>query len=160
MEIKYAIFVEFLARQVSWVAKEDEDIQLYLEKTPNLVNRFFSKGKVAREFFILQNESAKLLVNDKVLKEMESRSGFISDETALLFRKKLGECQKNVEKDWSVFVGMLGLNDKIKSEREMKDILVNAIIDAKQKYGNEISSKRQRYEKTNEGDSYKKQKRW
>lgn len=91
---------------------------------------------------------------------MESRSGFISDETAQIFRRKLKECQKNVEKDWSVFVRMLGLEEKIKNEFEMKDILVSAILDAKQKYGKEISLKRQYNNNSNECENNKKQKRF
>ena len=149
-KIKYAIFVEFLTRQVSWVAKEDEEIKLNMEMSSNLVGRFFSKGKVAREFFISQNESAKLLVNDTILKEMESRSGFIADETTLNFRRKLGECQKNVEKDWTVFVKMLDLDGEIKNEKEMKEVLVNAIRDAKNKYADDIYGRR--YDAKNNGD--------
>ena len=149
-KIKYAIFVEFLTRQVSWIAKEDEEIKLNMEMSSNLVGRFFSRGKVAKEFFILQNETAKLLVNDTILKQMESRSGFISDETALAFRRKLGECQKNVEKDWKVFVKMLDLDGEIKDEKEMKEVLVNAIHDAKEKYADDIYGRR--YDAKNRGN--------
>ena len=149
-KIKYAIFVEFLTRQVSWIAKEDEEIKINMEMSSNLVGRFFSRGKVAKEFFVLQNESAKLLVNDTVLKQMESRLGFISDETALVFRRKLGECQKNVEKDWKVFIKMLDLDGEIKDEKVMKEVLVNAIKDAKEKYADDIYGRR--YDAKNRGN--------
>ena len=57
---------------------------------------------------------------------MANRLEFISDETAL------GECQRNVEKGWSVVVKIINLGEEIKNEKEMHDVLVNAIIDAKE----------------------------
>lgn len=140
-KITLAIFREFLTRQVSWIMKEDYDIRTYFEKTKDLVKKFFSKGDIAKQFYLLQNETTKILVNDSVLKEQENRFGFISDESAIKFRKNLIDCQNQIKKnDWTVFVKALNLNDQIPDEKTMYEILTEAFLDAKVKYSNEINS--------------------
>lgn len=138
-KIKLAIFREFLTRQVSWIMKDNVKFQNHMEKTNDLVNVFFSEGAVAKQFYLLQNETTKLLVNDTVLKEQEARFGFIPDSMIRTFRKNLLEGQTKANNGWKVFVESLDLLDQLPDENKMHDFLVEAILDAKDKYAEDIN---------------------
>jgi len=132
-EINEAVLSEFFTRQVSWAKGKNVELKKGVQVI-NLVKKFMSATAVSNQFLIVQIETAKLMVNDLVRAKLEENFGVIDPVVLDQFMKKTKWIKRNVTDDWRVLVKSLELDEIIRSENEIKELIEIAFDKEEEKY--------------------------
>lgn len=131
-EINNLLLKECLARRAVWAAKADNELKHY-QDCPNLIERFMTATQVANQLFLIQLEAAKLLLDDSIKAELEERFGLLDSGKMKMFMARLDWIQKNVVKDWRVYIEGIGQQGYVCNDQIMVAYIQKAFNIARNK---------------------------
>lgn len=131
-DINNLLLRECLARRALWASKADNDLKCG-QDCPNLIERFMTATKVANQLFLIQLEAAKLLLDDSIKAELEERFGLLDSGKMKMFMARLGWIQKNVVKDWRVYIEGIGQQGYVCNDEIMTTYIQKAFNMARNK---------------------------
>jgi hypothetical protein len=105
----------------------------YNQDCPNLIERFMTATQVANQLFLIQLEAAKLLLDDSIKAELEERFGLLESGKMKMFMARLDWIQKNVVKDWRVYIEGIGQQGYICNDQVMVAYIQKAFSMARNK---------------------------
>jgi hypothetical protein len=117
-KILNALLKEYLARQIFWACKANRDLNSR-NKCPNFLRTFMEATKVSNHFFLIQLETAQLLLDKRVISELDNNYGILNETRMKAFRNRLEWVQNNVLDNWKTFIEGINQQEYIKNDQTM-----------------------------------------